>query len=82
MRGACEEAQLSYRTGDIVSPKLETFEPLQAEVMDFLSSVVTGRPPRSDGAQGLRVVQILEAAERSLANNGVAEILEPLQLKT
>lgn len=72
------EYQLSYRTGDIVSPKLETFEPLQAEVSDYLVAVLTGRPPRSSGEQGLQVVQILEAAERSLANNGKAEIIRPL----
>jgi predicted dehydrogenase len=75
------EYQLSYRTGDIVSPKLETFEPLQAEVSDFLTSILTGQPPLSSGEQGLQVVQILEAAERSMANNGHAEILEPLKIQ-
>ena len=74
------EYQLSYRTGDIVSPKIETFEPLQAEVHEFLSSILTGRTPRSDGESGLRVVQILEAAERSLSNSGHVELLEPLTI--
>ena len=44
------EYQLSYRTGDIVSPKLESFEPLQAEVNDFLSAILQKRRPRCDGA--------------------------------
>jgi len=70
------EYQLSYRTGDIVSPKLESFEPLQAEVTDFLSSIIQRRRPRSDGEAGLRVVRILEAAERSLMNSGHLELLE------
>jgi len=69
------EYQLSYRTGDIVSPKIESFEPLQAEVADFLGSILTRRPPRSDGQSGLRVVRVLEAAERSLMNSGHVEVL-------
>jgi predicted dehydrogenase len=69
------EYQLSYRTGDIVSPKIESFEPLQAEVADFLGSVLQRRRPRSDGASGLRVVRVLEAAERSLMNAGHIEVL-------
>ncbi|MBM3287815.1 MAG: Gfo/Idh/MocA family oxidoreductase [Candidatus Eisenbacteria bacterium] len=69
------EYQLSYRTGDIVSPKLESFEPLQAEIADFLGAVHYQRRPRSDGTVGLRVVQVLEAAERSLMNSGHIEVL-------
>jgi predicted dehydrogenase len=67
------EYQLSYRTGDIVSPKLENYEPLQAEVNDFLTSVRDGRRPRTDGTDGLLVVRVLEAAERSLNNSGHVE---------
>jgi predicted dehydrogenase len=70
------EYQLSYRTGDIVSPKIESFEPLQAEVTDFLSSIIQRRRPRSDGEAGLRVVRVLEAAERSLMNSGHLELLQ------
>jgi predicted dehydrogenase len=70
------EYQLSYRTGDIVSPRLETYEPLQAEVTDFLQSVVEGREPVSTGSHGLRVVCVLEAAERSLSNSGHTEVLQ------
>jgi predicted dehydrogenase len=69
------EYQLSYRTGDIVSPRLETYEPLQAEVTDFLQSIVEGREPLASGDHGLRVVRVLEAAERSLSNSGHTEIL-------
>ena len=69
------EYQLSYRTGDIVSPRLETYEPLQAEVTDFLQAIVEGRQPQASGEHGLRVVRVLEAAERSLNNSGHTEVL-------
>jgi predicted dehydrogenase len=73
------EYQLSYRTGDIVSPKLETYEPLQAEVRDFLEAISEQRRPRSDGEDGLRVVRVLEAAERSLSNSGHVEQIEEIR---
>jgi predicted dehydrogenase len=70
------EYQLSYRMGDIVSPRLETYEPLQAEVQDFLESIVEGREPYARGERGLHVVRVLEAAERSLSNSGHVEVLK------
>ncbi len=70
------EYQLSYRAGDIVSPKIDTFEPLQAEVTDFLESIHTGRQPGVNGERGLRVVRVLEAVEKSLSNSGHVEYLE------
>lgn len=76
------EYQLSYRTGDIVSPRLETYEPLQAEVNDFLTAVREGRRPRTDGFDGLCVVRVLEAAEKSLGNSGHAETIRGVELRT
>lgn len=73
------EYQLSYRTGDIVSPKIESFEPLQAEVNDFVLGVVQRRNPKADGEDGLRVVQVLEAAERSLQRSGQPERIEEVR---
>ena len=75
------EYQLSYRTGDIVSPKLESFEPLQAEVNDFLSAILQKRRPRCDGEDGLRVVRILEAAEKSLMNSGQVEVIGDVKVR-
>jgi len=69
------EYQLSYRAGDIVSPKLDSYEPLQAEVDDFLRCIQEGAVPRANGASGLRVVRVLEAAQRSVENGG-----EPVML--
>jgi predicted dehydrogenase len=64
------EYQLSYRAGDIVSPKIDSYEPLQAEMDDFLKAVQEGHKPRVDGTSGLRVVRVLEAAQDSLENGG------------
>ncbi|MBP6874838.1 MAG: Gfo/Idh/MocA family oxidoreductase [Candidatus Eisenbacteria bacterium] len=69
------EYQLSYRMGDIVSPRLESYEPLQAEVTDYLEAIANGHQPSASGEDGLRVVRVLEAAERSLSNSGHVEIL-------
>jgi predicted dehydrogenase len=75
------EYQLSYRTGDIVSPKLDTTEPLQAEVSDFLESIRTRRRPKCDGESGLRVIRVLEAVERSLHEGGrIIELGPPLEV--
>lgn len=60
------EFQLSYRTGNVVSPFVENYEPLQAEISHFLECVRERRTPRTDGRCGLRVVKALEMAERFL----------------
>ena len=64
------EFQLSYRTGDIVSPRLDATEPLLAEMVDFCAAVRGRSEPRSSGELGLEVVRIIEAAERSLGQGG------------
>ena len=60
------EFQLSYRTGDIVAPKLEPTEPLFAEAAHFVDCIRRGTRPVTDGESGLQVVSMLEAAEASL----------------
>lgn len=67
------EFQLSYRTGDVVSPKLENYEPLAAEIDHLLDCVEKGKTPLTDGQSGLEVVKVLEAAERSLSAGGKME---------
>ena len=64
------EYRLTYRTGDIVSPQLESHEPLSLELADFCASVRTGCEPRSSAALGLDVVRMTEAVDRSLAAGG------------
>ena len=59
-----------YRAGDVLIPALDHTEALGIEARHFVDCVETGRPPVTDGAAGLRVVTILERAERSLAEGG------------
>ena len=54
------------RSGSIFSPRLPNVEPLRLECEHFIECVSSGRPPRSDGASGLRVVRVLEELQRSL----------------
>jgi predicted dehydrogenase len=72
------EFKLSYRTGDIVSPRLEVAEPLGLEMADFCRSVRTGEEPRSSAAVGLDVVRMVEAVDRSLAADGRPVAVESL----
>jgi predicted dehydrogenase len=65
------EFQLSYRTGDIWSPKIGQSEPLGLEAADFLQSIEKGGKPKSDGLMGLRVVEALAAAQKSLELGGM-----------
>jgi predicted dehydrogenase len=64
------EYRLSYRTGDIVSPRVEVAEPLELELTDFCRSVLTGSTPRSSPELGLEVVRMIEAVEVSLGQDG------------
>ena len=64
------EHQLSYRSGDILSPRLAADEPLRLELADFVGAIREGRPPLSDAKMGLDVVRLIEAAETSLTYNG------------
>ena len=53
---------VSYRTGDMWAPQLDTTEALTLAARDFIESIETGRAPVTDSAVGLRVVRVLEAA--------------------
>lgn len=60
----------TYRVGDMHSPLLATGEALAREVGYFIDCVDHGRSPHNNALAGMRVVEILEAADRSLALNG------------
>jgi predicted dehydrogenase len=64
------EFRLSYRTGDIISPKVEATEPLALEVADFCSAILDGVEPRSSTRIGLQVVRTIELIEASLEAPG------------
>ncbi|MFJ5302916.1 Gfo/Idh/MocA family protein [Streptomyces sp. NPDC088350] len=61
---------VSYRSGDMVAPALGEKEALRGMVDEFADAIGEGRPPLTDGRAGLRVLDILEAASRSLAFKG------------
>jgi hypothetical protein len=64
------EYQLTYRSGDMIVPRLEAAEPLSLELADFARAIRTGEAPRSSAQLGLQIVQAMEAAEESLRRNG------------
>jgi len=64
------EYRLTYRTGDMVAPRIEAAEPLNLELQDFSRAILTGEEPRSNARLGLEIVKVLEAAELSLRLHG------------
>jgi predicted dehydrogenase len=71
------EYQLTYRSGEVVIPRIDAYEPLALELADFANSIHTGATPRSNAALGLEIVAVIEAAEASLRRNG-----EPIAIDT
>ena len=69
------ELLVSYRSGDMWAPTLEQTEALAAETKYFVHCVSHNETPFNDGTAGLRVVQLLEAADQSLKEQG-----RPVQL--
>ncbi len=68
--------RISYRSGDMVAPALQEREALRAMMAEFGSAIIEGRPSATDGQAGLRVMGILEAAQRSLQLGGTFVTLE------
>jgi predicted dehydrogenase len=66
---------VSYRSGDMWAPHLATTEALKAEAAHFVNCVTSGKTPQTDGEMGLRIVKILESADKSMANRG-----QPVQI--
>jgi predicted dehydrogenase len=64
------EYTLTYRTGDIVSPRLEAIEPISLEMKDFCDAIRSAVVPRASAKLGLDVVRVVEAVELSLAGEG------------
>jgi predicted dehydrogenase len=61
---------VSYRSGDMWSPRLEQTEALKAETTYFVDCISKNEKPFNDGAAGLRIVKMLEAADKSLKDQG------------
>jgi predicted dehydrogenase len=63
---------VSYRSGDMWAPQVEQVEALRAETAYFVKCIEENTNPFNDGKAGLRVVRILEAANRSVRSRGEA----------
>lgn len=61
---------VQYRTGDMLSPKLDQEEALAVATRHFLDCVTNNKPPITDGVAGLNVVRVLEASAESVKNRG------------
>ena len=61
---------VSYRLGDMSAPRLDNTEALQTEALHFIDCIETGGQPDTDGLAGLRMVNMIEAAETSLRDRG------------
>jgi len=67
---AVYEMLVSYRSGDMWAPRLESTEALQTEAQHFIYCIEHGREPETSGTDGLRLVKVVEAAEKSLRARG------------
>jgi predicted dehydrogenase len=61
---------VQYRTGDMLSPKIEQTEALSLAAAHFIDCIKNDKKPLTDGTSGLNVVRILEASELSIKNQG------------
>ena len=71
------EYHLSYRSGDVISPKIESYEPLGLEVADFVGAIRSGERMEYHTAIACNVVRLVEAADRSLLGGGREIVVEP-----
>ena len=67
---AVYEMLVSYRSGDMWAPRLDATEALHTEALHFIDCIENNKRPETDGHAGLRLVQIVEAAEKSLRARG------------
>jgi predicted dehydrogenase len=69
-REGAYQMMVSYRAGEMRAPQLDRKEALAVETAHFLDCINNGTKPLTDGRSGLRLVRILEAANKSLSSNG------------
>ncbi|HSU47200.1 MAG TPA: Gfo/Idh/MocA family oxidoreductase [Arthrobacter sp.] len=70
-----QTSAISYRLGDTWSPALPEREALGQVVAELAACIREDRSSRTSGASGLRVLSVLEAVSRSLANDGQASVV-------
>jgi predicted dehydrogenase len=76
------ELLVNYRSGDMWAPRVEQTEALQLEARYFVDCVESGTRPFNDGLAGLRIVRLLEAAQKSLKRGGEPVPLEPSPVRS
>ena len=67
-----QEMRVGYRSGDMWAPQLGSTEALRVEASHFVECIENGKSPLTDGALGLRVVELIEASTRSMNERGRA----------
>jgi predicted dehydrogenase len=67
---AAYKTLVSYRTGDVWVPKLDSTEALHYVCGEFLNAIRENRTPVTNGEAGLRIVRLLETAQASIRENG------------
>jgi predicted dehydrogenase len=67
---------VSYRSGDVWSPKVDGTEALKRELEYFIDCITKNQAPANDGHAGLRVVRLLEAADQSVQERGKIVLLK------
>jgi len=65
------EFQYKLHSGDILIPRIDMQEPLRLECAHFVECIRQGKQPLTDGVNGLRVVRVLEAGQKSLDTGGM-----------
>ena len=65
-----ERLLVSYRSGDMYAPRIDQVEALSLMVKEFADCIQENRPALTDGDAGLRVLRILDAANRSIKADG------------
>ena len=70
MSGDVHQLLVSYRSGDMWAPRVEQVEALKLEAAYFIDCILNDKKPFNDGAAGLHVVRMLEAADRSMQQKG------------
>jgi len=71
-KGTTYDTFLTLREGDVLIPRIEMAEPLKVECRHFIDCIKDNKQPITNGENGLEVLTILDAAQKSLEKNGEA----------
>lgn len=74
-----QEMRVGYRTGDMWAPKLDGTEALRLAGDHFIDCIINKKSPQTDGALGLRVVELIEAATSSMRGRGETVYIQKVQ---